>query len=65
MTVIIRDIAPITTNSGLILTPYDSSWKNLIKPALEAGILGVVSFFFLLIVGSTSVSSRSVKKVFL
>jgi hypothetical protein len=41
--------APAITNSGLIFIPYDSSEKNLISPALDAGICPVLSRFFLLI----------------
>ena len=47
ITVRISDTAPATTNSGLTLTPPASSWKNLISPALEAG-MEVLSRFFLL-----------------
>jgi hypothetical protein len=49
-TLIISVIVIMTIYSGLSFTPYDSSWKNLIRPALEAGIPGLEVFFFLLIV---------------
>ena len=49
-TLIISVTAMMTTYSGLSLTPYDSSWKNLIRPALEAGIPGLESFFFFLLI---------------
>lgn len=47
-----RATAPMMTNSGLILTPYASSWKNLIRPALDAGIPGELSLFFFLLKAS-------------
>ena len=37
-----------TTISGFSLMPYDSSWKNLISPALDAGIPGLESLLLLL-----------------
>lgn len=40
------------TYSGLILTPYASSWKNLIRPALDAGIPGELSLCFFLLKAS-------------
>jgi len=49
-TLIISVIVMTTTYSGLSFTPYDSSWKNLIRPALEAGIPGFESFFFFLLI---------------
>jgi len=48
-TVTTSEIALIITYSGLSLNPYDSSEKNLIKPALDAGICAPLSFFFFLL----------------
>ena len=46
-------MAPAMTNSGLILIPWASSWKNLISPALEAGMAVPLSRFFLLMDGTS------------
>jgi hypothetical protein len=43
-----KEIEPATMNSGFILTPWASSWKNLIRPALAAGIAAVLSLLLLL-----------------
>ena len=42
----ISAIAEISTNSGLIFTPWVSSLKKVRRPALEAGM---GAFFFLLL----------------
>lgn len=47
--IMISATANTTSSSGLILTPSVSSSKNLSSPALAAGI-GLLSFFFLLMV---------------
>ena len=43
---VMRAIDPIKTISGLILTPWVSSLKNVRSPALDAGI-GALSFLLI------------------
>lgn len=45
ITIIISMIAHAATSSGLILTPLASSWKNLIRPALDMGMGVELSLF--------------------
>lgn len=62
ITAIMNMMDPAMTNSGFILTPWASSWKNLISPALAAGMDVVLSRFFLLIAEPSTSPVRGLRE---
>jgi uncharacterized membrane protein len=50
ITVAMSNIDAPIINSGGTFTPFVSSWKNLINPALLCGIPALCCFFFLLLI---------------